>query len=163
MEACKLSSSNLQVIASGSGKVLKPNFSSAQRVTLSEVGGQWQAGVKERLEELIRLEEGWDGYTAFPVSFDNAMFAFRMLESICRSDTPAPQIVPAPSGDLQIEWHTYQGDIELWVRGPNNVHAWCARNGVQDGEEVDLTTDFSVVAGWVKEIVEPMIAISASA
>jgi hypothetical protein len=150
------------IISSGSWRIVKPGSLSPQRVTISEVEGQWQASVKQRLEELIRLEEGWDGYTAFPVSFDNAMFAFRMLESICRPDTLAPQIVPGPSGDLQIEWHTHEGDIELWVRGPNNVHAWRSLND-ENGEEIDLTNDFSVVSMWVKEVTEPTIAFAAAA
>lgn len=130
---------------------------------MSEVADYWQATVKDRLEQLIRLEEGWDGYTGFPVSFDNAMFAFRMLESICRRDTPAPQIVPGASGDLQIEWHTQFGDIELWVRGPNNVRAWHEITETQIDEELDLTTDFSEVSEWVRQITEPTIAIAAAA
>lgn len=152
-----------EVISSGSGRVLRVGLQPAQRVAISEIAEHWQGAVKERLEQLIRLEEGWDGYTAFPVSFDNAMFAFRMLESICRPDTPAPQIVPGPSGDLQIEWHTNHGEIELWVRGPNNVHAWRELSETQEDEELDLTTDFSVVSRWVQEVMEPTIAVAAAA
>lgn len=159
----KVRLSEFHVISSGSGRVLKTSSPLDQRVTISEVGGQWQGAVKQRLEDLVRLEEGWDGYSAFPVSFNNAMFAFRMLESICRSDTPAPQIVPGPSGDLQIEWHTLRGDIELWVRGPNNVHAWRQMSGSQEDEEIDLTTDFSAVSVWVKEATETTIAVPATA
>lgn len=158
-----MTSSNFQVISSGSGKALRNPFSSGQRTTIWETSSQWADIVKQRLEELIRLEEGWDGYTAFPVSFDNAMFAFRMLESICRRDTSPPQIVPGPSGDLQIEWHTHQGDIELWVRGPNKVHAWRTSNDGQDSEEIELTNDFAVVSEWVKTVTEPTIALAAAA
>ncbi|WP_430432502.1 hypothetical protein [Methyloversatilis sp.] len=114
------------------------------------------------MEQLIRLEEGWDGYGGFPVSFDNAMFAFRVLESICGPYTPPPQIVPGASGDLQIEWHTHVGDIELWVRGPNNVYAWRDRGETHGFDELDLTTDFSTVSDWVKEITEPTIAAAAA-
>lgn len=157
-----MTSSLFPVISSGSWHRVKTDSLSPQRVTISGVDGQWQTSVMQRLEELIRLEEGWDGYTAFPVSFDNAMFAFRMLESICRPETLPPRIVPGPSGDLQIEWHTHQGDIELWVRGPNNVHAWRSLND-ENGEEIDLTNDFSVVSTWVKEVTEPTIAFAAAA
>lgn len=150
-------------IASGSSRVMKPSQFSAQRLSLSVMDGSWQGVSKSRLEELVRLQEGWDGYAAFPVSFDNAMFAYRMLESISRRDTPAPQIVPGSSGDLQIEWHLPHGDIELWVRGPNSVHAWRSINDGNGEEEVELTTDFSLVAGWIREITEPTIAIAAAA
>lgn len=156
-----MTSASFQAISSGSRHVLKTSLAPAHRVTLSEIQGQWQPAVKQRLEELVRLEEGWDGYTAFPVSFDSAMFAFRMLESICRPDTAPPQIVPGSSGDLQIEWHTQRGDIELWVRGPNNVHA-CRSSNDEDFQEIDLTNDFSTVSKWVKEVTEPTIAYAAA-
>lgn len=152
-----------QMISSGSRLILKASVFPTHRLTISEVEGQWQAPVKGRLEELVRLQEGWDGYMGFPVSFGNAMFAFRMLESICRPDTAAPQIVPGPSGDLQMEWHTQYGDVELWVRGPNNVHAWRSLSGNQNDEEADLTNDFAIVAKWVREVTEPAIALAATA
>lgn len=154
---------NLQLAYSGSDRIQRMPFSPPQRVTLSDSVGEWQAVVKDRLEELIRLEPGWDGYTGNPVTFENAMFAFRMLESICRPSTPAPQIVPGSSGDLQIEWHTQRGDIELWVQGPNRVQALCEINNGQISGEMDLTTDFSTVSGWVKAATEPTIAIAAAA
>jgi len=130
---------------------------------MSDIVGGWQDAVNDRLEQLIRLEEGWDGYAGFPVSLVNAKFAFQMLESICRSDTPAPQIVPGSSGDLQIEWHTSAGDIELWVHGPNDVHLWREISETLECEELDLTNDFSAVSDWVKQITEPTIAIAAAA
>lgn len=166
MGARKLRSSFFEDVSSSSGRIRKTNFQPVhQRIAISDVEGKWQGIVKDRLEQLIRLDEGWDGYTGFPLSFDNAMFAFRMLESICRPETPAPQIVPGSSGDLQIEWHTQYGNVELWVRGPNNVHAWRDTGEVEAGEEIDLTTDFSVVSRWVKEVThtEPVIAVTAAA
>jgi hypothetical protein len=130
---------------------------------MSDIITGWKGAVRDRLEQLIRLEEGWDGYTGFPVSFVNANFAFHMLESICRHDTPPPQIVPGASGDLQIEWHTDAGDIELWVHGPNDVLAWREISKTRECEELNLTTDFSAVSDWVKQITEPGIAIAATA
>lgn len=159
-------SPSFEVVSSGSGRIFKANFLPVhQRVAISDIGLQWQAAVKDRLEQLIRLEEGWDGYLGFPLSFDNAIFAFRMLESICRPDTPAPQIVPGTSGDLQIEWHTHVGNLELWVRGPNDVHAWRDFGADQRSEELALTTDFSAISRWVKEITqkEPVVAVAATA
>lgn len=110
------------------------------------------------LGRLIKLPVGWDGYHAQPVGFLNADFALSILNRICGPETPPPQIVPGSTGELQIEWHTLQGDIELYVKGPNNVRAWRAMaNGDLDGEELDLTVDFTVVAQWVKEIEETRV------
>jgi hypothetical protein len=82
-----------------------------------------------------------------------------MLASAWPPDAPTPQIVPGSSGDLQIEWHSDTTDIELHVRGPNNVRAWrFAQGGAEFEEELSLTTDFKVVAGWLTELSEASVA-----
>ena len=135
-----------------------------KRILITENVSMWYGPVKEQLEELVHLPPGWDGYSAVPVSFVNANFALRMLEKTCGLESMPPQIVPGTAGDLQIEWHTMDGDIELHVRAPNDVHAWRAMvGGDSQGEELELTTDFSVIAQWVKEIMEPLISAESTA
>lgn len=125
---------------------------------------EWRDEVVERLQELLRLDYGWDGYYGIPVSLENAIFSLRMLEAACDTDTPAPQIVPGIEGDLQIEWHTLSGDLELHVKAPNDVHAWRLMSGVNaQEEELDLRTDFLAVAKWVEEVTESSIAADAAA
>ena len=98
------------------------------------------------------------------MSFQNANFALSVLEAICSKDTCTPQIVPGPAGYLQIEWHTLQGDFEIHVLAPNNVHVWRVMvDGDPEGDELVLKNDFAVVAKWVKEILEPSIAAKAAA
>jgi len=81
------------------------------------------------------------------------VFSLRMLEAVCDQQAPSPQLVPGSTGDLQIEWHTLNGDIELHVRAPNDVYAWCSITDGSAGEvEIRLSNDFSIVAGWVKTI-----------
>lgn len=134
------------------------------RILITENTFPWFEEVKGRLEYLIRLERGWDGYKGLPVSFDNAYFALQMLESICGTETHAPQIVPGVAGDLQIEWHTLKGDIELHVKAPNDVDAWILEtNGDAAGLERSLTTDFTEIAMWVQNIMEQPIATHAAA
>lgn len=135
-----------------------------QRILLTEPTLTWFEEVKRRLEYLIRLEQGWDGYRGLPVSLDNAYFALKMLENICGTETPAPQIVPGVAGDLQIEWHTLKGDIELHVKAPNDVDAWILEtDGDEAGVERSLTTDFTEIAMWVQNITEQPIATHAAA
>lgn len=131
------------------------------RLIVNEPAYGWRDNVKARLNELVRLPAGWDGYRAHPVSFVNANFALRMLEAICGAHAPSPQVVPGSDGDLQIEWHTLFGDLEIHVLAPNHVHAWRSRGGVS--EELQLTTDFTIVAKWVLELSEPTLAAGASA
>src|SRR5215204_7030320 len=108
--------------ASTPGVMSHPN--SGARVLIADPIREWRDMVLKRLNDLCCLDAGWDGYRGVPVSFENANFALRMLEASCPSEAPAPAIVPGPAGDLQIEWHTPNGDVELHVQSPYNVHAW---------------------------------------
>jgi hypothetical protein len=140
------------------------NIEPTQRITLSETNNLWQEIIIKRLEELIRLEHGWDGYQGTAVSLENVLFALNMLEKICKWNTEAPQIVPGYSGDLQVEWHTLNGDLELHVKGPNKVNAWYwSIKDESQGEELQLKNDFSKVAEWVKAITESPLGINAAA
>lgn len=123
------------------------------RLLIGEVHGHWRDPVLRRLEEIVGLESGWDGYNGISVNFGNAVFALRMLEVVCKATTPPPQIVPGPSGDLQIEWHLEGGDIELHVEGPNRVVAWKNDGETgQDGEEIRLTNNFAIIANWINNL-----------
>jgi hypothetical protein len=134
------------------------------RKILSESNGKWRESVVRQLNELVALNDGWDGYRGVPVSFENAHFAMQVIDAICDAETPAPQIVPGTDGDLQIEWHTLNGDIELHVIGPNNVRAWYSNaHDVTEGEERHLTNDFLCVADWVRKVTEQQIAAEAAA
>ena len=135
------------------------------RVIVSKRPTEWYDIVESKLGELVvDLRAGWDGYDAQPVALPNAIFALSMLNSVCRSDTLAPQIVPGTTGDLQIEWHTEHVDIELTVKNPNEVHAWrCLVSGDPDGESLDLTTDFTDVVNWIAAMSEQQIVANAAA
>lgn len=127
-----------------------------RRILIDDFEARWDEGVTKKLQSLVRLPPGWDGYQAMPVSFTNAAFALQMLEKVCGPDAPSPAIVPGVVGDLQLEWHTAKGDIELHVLAPNVVHAWFAKSDSDnpDGEEKNLKNDFSIVARWVRDIAE---------
>ena len=136
----------------------------AKRLLISDTAQPWSEKVQTRLQELIRLQRGWDGYHGVPVSFENAVFTMRVLEAICGSEFPAPQIVPGAQGDLQIEWHTLKGDLELHIKRPNDVHAWRSLISLPDqDEELDLTNDFLTIAQWVKDVVEFSIVTETAA
>jgi len=136
----------------------------APRLIVSAPDRAWRDDVVCRLNDLCGLSKGWDGYGADPVSFETASFALSMLDVACPSKAPAPSIVPGPNRDLQVEWHFAEGDIELHVRAPNDVHAWRLSNCTdEDGEELDLTNDFTLVAEWIKELSEPAFASQAAA
>lgn len=127
------------------------------QVVVSEPFSDWREDVVSRLNELAALPRDWNGYGAGPVKFETASFALRVLESLCSTEIPAPQIVPGSNGDLQIEWHIQCIDIELHVLKPNEVHAWsCRRTAAGDVEQsLTLQNIFTDIAPWIRELRVP--------
>ena len=120
--------------------------------------------VRERLLQLCTLPQGWNGYDAGSVDVAVANHTLRILEQICGPDTPTPSIVPGINGDVQIEWHLDDIDIELHVRAPNDVHAWREISGVHARvEDVLITDDVCVLLGWIEELKEMKGAAVATA
>lgn len=125
------------------------------RIVVVSPARAWRNEVMRRLENLMRLTPGWDGYRAQAVTLDTVTFTLQMLESTCGDKIPAPQIVPGISGDVQVEWHTDTIDIELHVRAANSVHAWHSTPDTgPDGEELELSIDFKPIIGWINDLVE---------
>lgn len=138
------------------------NQPSAQYL-VSEPAQVWHDNVTNQLNSLTKLSIGWDGYNGKPVTFENAHFAMRVLSSICQNHTEAPLIVPGVSGDLQIEWHTTKGDIELHIVNPNQVYGWFSEVNTATDVEKFFTSDFTEVSRWVRSIVEAQFALIAAA
>lgn len=123
--------------------------------TMSEPEYDWGEVITEKLDELINLEQGWDGYNAVPVSFANASFAQALLKEVCHADTPPPQIVPGVDGDLQIEWHIHGIDVELHIVQPYNVRFWTNDEQLcPNGNEVQLTTIYNMVLPVIRKLSE---------
>lgn len=107
-----------------------------------------------KLEELVRLERGWNGYSAIPVSMSNAIYALRIIEEICL-ESYLPEIVPGFDGDIQLEWHVNASIAELHIISPNNVYFW-TNFGFPKGMEIHIQDcDFSLV----KKILSEMFGI----
>jgi len=126
-----------------------------QKIIVSEPSYAWKSEVTSRIEELIRLEPGWDGYKGQPVSLENGHFALNILESIYADNVPAPQIVPGVNGDLQLEWHTPSVEIELHILAPYEVQVWVIDSeNFPEGRELELSMDFTDIAHQLKNLKE---------
>jgi hypothetical protein len=145
------------------GRTIVPLQPPSARAVVSQPDRDWRATVVDKLKELAALPVGWDGYAAPPVSFATAEFALRMLEVACSSDCACPQIVPGARGDLQIEWHSAEGSVELHVKAPLAVHAWRTGFGLESDEELDLTNNFIVVVEWLRSLMRNGRASSTAA
>jgi hypothetical protein len=116
------------------------------RATLTQPQVTWADDVTARLNHICALPPGWDGYRGRSTRFDVAEFAISLLRRVCKPHTPAPVIIPLPSGGLQIEWHHDEAQIELTIRAPYNVEVWMADPRTDpDGQEAHLTTDFTSI------------------
>ena len=132
-------------------------------VSMSAPDPSLMESVLARLRELRQLPYGWDGYRGVAVSYENAHFAAQVILQICGINAPAPSIVPGSSGDLQIEWHTLHGDLELHVVRPYEVHATISYADTDECKEKLLTVDFSTAANWLLSITEDADAVPAAA
>lgn len=98
-----------------------PRFQQA-RAAVSEP--RWRGDVLGTLESLLRMPAGWNSYGSKPISWDAAMFGMILLNSLMKSDTPSPSVVPTAAGGLQLEWHLNKVDLEIHVTGPYEGDFW---------------------------------------
>lgn len=100
----------------------------------------WLARKLRRLEELGRLEAGWDGAGSRPpdppalvaaVALVRLFSAWATLRPVC-----PPQIVPVAGGGLQLEWHEQGLDLEVVVGLDGGISGSLARAGGGSAEAV---------------------------
>jgi len=75
----------------------------------------WLSETDGALEKLLTLEPGWDSYRARRIDRGAAEFARLILRAVAGPQTPAPSVVPTPSGSVQLEWHVGGIDLEIEV------------------------------------------------
>ncbi len=73
----------------------------------------WLQPTREQLTRISSLEEGWDSYGAPPITQSRIAQACTLVQSIADDRAPPPSLVPTPDGSIQLEWHSY--DVELEV------------------------------------------------
>ena len=109
----------------------------------------WVRDLRKRLNDLVSLQIGWDGYAGKPVSYYVARFVEDLIGLLYVEGVPAPQLVPGSDGSLQFEWHLNQFDIEVDVLAPYEVVATLYDHVRDESEEIELEADFSDLAEWV--------------
>lgn len=114
----------------------------------------WRNKALRRIDTLINIAPGWDGYTGKPAQPAIAWFVLAMLEDIMEPDTPGPAIMPNSDGFIQVEWHIGDTDIELFVTAPKNVRGYYYHpcGGMMDS--IAITDDFTIVKEWLRDAIE---------
>jgi hypothetical protein len=125
-------------IAGGRKMQLPVDFAPGQVIAISTekpiTALPWLATVVERLNDVVRLEPGWDGETASSPTREAALASLRALFEVMWQDSPAPAIIPMYDGGLQLEWHGQGLDVELSVAPAGDRHVWIAE---ASGREID--------------------------
>lgn len=127
-------------------------LSAIDRLIVRDIETQWTKVVAAKLNDLVKLPEGWDGYDGKSVDFRIAHFAVQLLQHVYVEGVPSPSLVPGSDGSLQIEWHSNGLDIELDILGVNQVD--CLKRDLETGgeEELELTVDFKAVRAWIEDL-----------
>lgn len=124
------------------------------RANLSDPQMKDWGKIKARLDELCSLQYGWDGYAGVPIRFEIAYFVVEILKNVLSDHTTAldTQLIPGSDGDIQIEWHQDGAIVELHVKAPYDVTAWRSNPISDEGEELYLRADYTVVRSWLTEL-----------
>lgn len=69
--------------------------------------------------ELGKLKDGWDSYNAKAPSNKTLYAAACLVNGVFDTHTPAPEIVPVPNGNVQIEWSRENKEVEVEVKSLN--------------------------------------------
>lgn len=69
---------------------------------------------ENKIQELSRMQENWDGYGSLRVSGATEFNSLESLRGILQS-APIPDIAPNPNGTLSFEWKTKHGFAQMEI------------------------------------------------
>ena len=90
------------------------------------------------IDELTKLNAGWDGYDGGPVLPQVARHALRLLEAIGAHTQIVPDVVPLSNGGLQLEWYIGIHEIEVEIAPDCATHLHRECTGDEDPTEVPI-------------------------
>lgn len=99
--------------------------------------------IEHSKENILSLNDDWDGYGAEPIESETLDRAFELLRRILKSlwdeeifDVPLPRIQPVPDSSIDLNWMTE--DFELLVNIPANGDQIVCIYGEHVGHPEDL-------------------------
>lgn len=106
------------------------------------------------IDELTKLDPGWDGYDGDPVLPQVAGHALRLLEALGAYTQIVPDVVPLSNGGLQLEWYVgiHEIEVEIAPDCATRLHRECT--GDENPIEVPIGDphDISEVAAFFREL-----------
>jgi hypothetical protein len=129
------------------GAAMPAAYTNFRRLYDAEPDRKWQVEVLQSLIKYSCMEQGWDGYSAPPISRDVSFFALEILNHVMRPRTPIPQVVPSSMGGIQLEWHQKGVDLEIHIIAPYQCEVWFQDHQHPDTPpfETEMSNDFSII------------------
>ena len=106
------------------------------------------------LDELVSLDEGWDGYNGIPALPEVAKHARLFLKRVEKYTDLMPDIIPLSNGGLQLEWYVGKYEVEVEIEPDCTTILLFESRGDGRSREIslDATLDLSDVADFFREI-----------
>lgn len=106
----------------------------------------WLEDVKEKLERILRLEDGWDSYGGRAIRLEVVRGMIGLLARLGSNIRP-PAVFPTADGGIQLEWNTDAGSLEIKLEGEDRISFFAEATGMVEIEKEGISqavflTDF---------------------
>lgn len=132
--------------------IRKRGVSGPTEMAVSGIWPAWFLKSAGAVVDLLNLPAGWNSYGAKPIAPKNAIATIRLLAGILSADTPPPLVVPRVRGGIQLEWHSGDVDIEVYVDSPDKTSFFAEH--VETGEtfEGQIEGNEAVLKAWLQRM-----------
>ena len=102
--------------------------------------------------ELLELPPGWNSHSAKEIALPNVVATIKLLAVLLDPGTPPPIVVPRVKGNIQLEWHTEEIDLEVYIDSPSKIYFFA--EDVTDGSNVErpLAGHVLELKQWLKRV-----------
>lgn len=128
------------------------------RTIILEIVGEgpfWLDSVYRRFEHLLSLPDNWDSYGAIKISEDAVAQAYRVLSKLNLNDESLPSIIPSNDGNIQLEWHLQNIDIEIEIPSEGMVNLYIEDSTGETVKEIDK--EYSVSSDELYKLVNAVV------
>ena len=126
--------------------------------TSSEQSAKPLIDATSRLAALIKLPGDWDSYGGLAPSKESVIAALALLmelwiDELLSSDIPV-DIVPVPTGGIQLEWSGASGDIEIEIDRSGSMTSLIEWNdGSREESPEGLSLSLAEISDQVRRLV----------
>lgn len=102
-----------------------------------------------KLGSIAGLADGWNSHGAMAIRNENLAAAVQVLLSCLPEGASLPQVVPTTRGGLQLEWHTEDAEVEIYITSPSNISFFASDRKRQE-EELPLNSETEgALSHWI--------------